>query len=178
MSHGNAATINGPRLRRLESDYRQMERLVETSPLLRMAPAGTPPSRYRVEFRVTGLWQPDETAQPLPLDRHIADLYLHRDYPRRPPQIVWRTEIFHPNILSGTRGGGVCIGGWSPSETLADLVVRLAEMIQYRQYNPDDALNPAAARWARYNKARLPVDHRPLLPAERTDDTSVPGGHL
>jgi len=71
--------------------------------------------------------------------------------------------IFHPNILSAEQGGGVCIGSWTPSESLADLVVRVGEMVQYREYNPDDVLNREAAAWAAANSERFPVDSRPLV---------------
>jgi ubiquitin-protein ligase len=77
--------------------------------------------------------------------------------------LTWRTAIFHPNILSGNRNGGVCLGGWSPAETLADLCIRLAEMIQYKNYNTDDPLDLQAAAWAAQNRAHFPIDGRPII---------------
>jgi len=89
---------------------------------------------------------------------HQFLLHLHNDYPRRPPVITWRTAIFHPNILPPERGGATCIGGWTPSESLNDLVVRLVDMAQYRNYSLKSVLNEAAAEWARRNASMFPLD--------------------
>ena len=66
---------------------------------------------------------------------HRCDVYLHLDYPRRPPVVTWLTPIFHPNILGPERNGGVCIGSWSAAESLADLCVRLRDLVTYRSVN-------------------------------------------
>lgn len=151
-----------PRLRRLHADLIAMVELAKVSDFISFEPAGTPPDRYRVVYTCRGLYLPTDATTPQPNDHHLADFYLHLDYPRRPPQIVWRTPIFHPNILSGERGGAVCIGAWTPSESLADLVVRVGEMVQYRQYSLNDVLDPQAAAWAEAHPDVLPVDNRPL----------------
>jgi hypothetical protein len=156
------ATNSSPRLRRLHADLAALMDLVKVSDFIRFVPAGNPPDRYRVAYTCRGLYLPDGATEPVPLDEHVADFYLHLEYPRRAPQIVWRSAIFHPNILSVERGGAVCIGSWTPSESLADLVVRVGEMVQYRQYNPADDLDPEAAAWAKAHRDRLPVDERPL----------------
>jgi len=153
---------SSPRLRRLHADMAAMRELVRGSDFITFADQGNPPDRYRVIYTCRGLaWDPLDEA-PVIAEHHEGEFYLHRDYPRRPPQIIWRTPIFHPNILPPTEGGGVCIGGWTPSESLADLVLRVGEMIQFRSYNPEDVLNPQAAAWAETHAARLPVDDRPL----------------
>ena len=151
------------RLRRIYSDYQSIRDEFAGHPFITVTPVqGDPPEEYVIEYRVRGLELDPATNRPKPRDRHRARIYLHRDYPRRPPQIIWRTPIFHPNILSASDGGGVCIGAWTPSESLADLVLRVGEMIQFRSYNPDDVLNPEAAAWAEAHAAALPVDDRPL----------------
>jgi ubiquitin-protein ligase len=158
----NEPNSSSPRLRRLHADFAAMQELAGGSDFIRFVRSGNPPDRYVVTYTCRGLvWAPGE-AQPAVREHHEAEFYLHRDYPRRPPQIIWRTPIFHPNILSVEAGGGVCIGGWTPSESLADLVLRVGEMVQFRSYNPDDVLNPAAAQWAEAHADRLPVDDRPL----------------
>jgi ubiquitin-protein ligase len=155
-------TTASPRLRRLHADLAAMMELARVSDLVRFSHQGAPPDRYRVVYEVRGLiWTPGADAPAL-CEQHEGEFYLHRDYPRRPPQIIWRTPIFHPNILSVGDGGAVCIGGWSPSESLADLVVRVGEMIQFRSYNPDDVLNREAAVWVETHAECLPVDERPL----------------
>ena len=79
---------------------------------------------------------------------HRFDAYLHLDYPRQAPLLLWRTPVFHPNILPPSRNGGVCIGTWSPSESLADLCRRIARMVSYNSFSVGDALDPEAASWA------------------------------
>jgi len=151
-----------PRLRRLHADLAAMLELQQASEFIRISYQGQPPERYLVTFTCRGLAWPPGAPEPQISSYHQAELYLHRDYPRRPPQIVWRTPIFHPNILPPEQGGAVCIGSWTPSESLADLVLRLGEMIQYRSYNTEDVLNPQAAAWAEAHAKQLPVDKRPL----------------
>jgi hypothetical protein len=163
MSASDPLTTSGPRLRRLHADLAAMIELTRASELVTMSHSGNPPDRYAVAYACRGLALPPGVAEPQVLDHHEAEFYLHRDYPRRPPQIVWRTAIFHPNILSSEHGGGVCIGSWTPSESLADLVVRVGEMVQYREYNPDDVLDREAAAWALAHAESLPVDDRPLV---------------
>jgi ubiquitin-protein ligase len=158
----NEAASSSPRLRRLHADMAAMLELARGSDFITFTHQGNPPDRYVVTYTCRGLlWLPGES-EPALAEHHQGEFYLHRDYPRRPPQIIWRAPIFHPNILSPAEGGGVCIGGWTPSETLADLVLRVGEMIQFRSYNPDDVLNPQAAAWAEAHASRLPVDDRPL----------------
>lgn len=149
-------------MRRLHADLAGIISLQRASDLIQITYQGNPPDRYLVTYTCRGLCQPAGAAEPELCEHHVAEFYLHRDYPRRPPQIIWRTEIFHPNILPASQGGGVCIGGWTPSESLADLVLRVGAMIQYREYNADDLLNRSAAEWAAAHPDRLPVDERPL----------------
>jgi hypothetical protein len=112
---------------------------------------GTPPDFYHVMITGAGLALDAEHRLAV-RDLHRCDAYLHRDYPRRPPVITWLTPIFHPNILGPDRNGGVCIGSWSAAEGLADLIVRLRNLVTYRAFNADDALNPRAASWVVENR--------------------------
>lgn len=139
-----------------------MLELARASDLIHITCLGNPPDRYQVVYTCRGLYRAAGAEEPEVRESHQAEFYLHRDYPRRPPQIIWQTPIFHPNILSGAHGGTVCIGSWTPSESLADLVIRVGEMVQYRDYNPDDVLDRVAAEWAAAHAAELPVDDRPL----------------
>lgn len=158
----SSPAAGSPRLRRLHADLAAMVELAKVSDFVTYVAAGNPPDRYRVSYTCRGLYLPAADAEPQVSQQHVADFYLHREYPRRPPQIVWRSPIFHPNILPAARGGAVCIGSWTPSESLADLVIRVGEMIQYKQYNPEDVLDPVAASWAAAHPDRFPVDERPL----------------
>jgi ubiquitin-protein ligase len=153
----------GARLRRLTADYEALRDLAHRSDLIAIVPHGDPPERYTIRYTCAGLVRDGAGDEPRVISEHEMEIYLHRDYPRRPPQIVWRTGIFHPNILSYERNGTVCIGAWFPSQSLADLVVRIGAMVQYKEYNTQDALDIEAAVWAQRNRDRLPIDKRPLV---------------
>jgi len=150
---------HNPRLRRLHADLAALRELARVSDFIAFTRHGNPPDRYLVTYTCRGLVWDETQSAPVAAECHEAEFYLHRDYPRRPPQITWKTPIFHPNILQGATA---CIGAWTPSETLADLVLRVGEMIQFRSYNPDDVLNREAAAWAEAHAHCLPVDDRPL----------------
>jgi ubiquitin-protein ligase len=107
-----------------------------------------PPDTYHLLIAVPGLARAasgDITVRGI----HRCTAYLHLDYPRRPPVLVWATPIMHPNILPPERNGGVCIGAWSAGESLADLVRRVTDLVAYRAFNVDDALDLDAADWVR-----------------------------
>jgi ubiquitin-protein ligase len=135
-----------PRDRRLLSDLRQMEELAGKGRVM-FRTEGNPPDVYHLMLSVPGLALDSENALTV-RSLHRCDIYLHRDYPRRPPIVTWLTPIFHPNILGPDRNGGVCIGSWSAAESLADLCGRLRDLVSYRSLNPEDALNLDAAGWA------------------------------
>jgi ubiquitin-protein ligase len=103
---------------------------------------------------------------------HRCTIYLHADYPRRPPVITWETPIVHPNILSPSRNGGVCLGSWSASESLADVVQRLIDMVSFRSFNPADALDKEAAAWVLEHRVKPGVDVEALV-ARATADPEV-----
>lgn len=135
-----------PRERRLASDLRGMTELAAEGALA-FRSEGDPPERYGVLLTVPGLARSGDAL--VVRDLHRFEAYLHRDYPRRPPIVRWLTPVFHPNLLGPERNGGVCIGSWSASESLADLCARLRELVAWHALNADDALDPQAAAWAR-----------------------------
>jgi ubiquitin-protein ligase len=154
--------IEGGRERRLRVEAARMAELSRRSSLIDVEPLGDTLDRYRVTFRCKGLFWQDGAAAPSTTARHVLEIYLHKDFPRRPPQLLWKTEIFHPNMLSPRRNGGVCIGSWSPAEGLDDLVVRIGEMVQMKRYGLIDPLDPAAAEWVKSYAGSFPLDDRPL----------------
>lgn len=134
-----------PRHRRLLSDLRHMEELSRGGGVT-FRTGAHPPELYHVMLSGTGLVC-DADQRIAVRGLHRCDVYLHTDYPRRPPVVTWLTPIFHPNILGPERNGGVCIGSWSASESLADLCARLLHLVEYRSLNSNDALDPIAASW-------------------------------
>lgn len=142
----------GPRLRRLERDLAELRAAAGRAELAFEA-EGAPPERYVVTVEVPGLSRESE-GEPVIRTIHRFEAYLPVDYPRRAPLLRWLTPVFHPNILPPARNGGVCIGWWSPSESLADLSGRLARMVAWRSFSLDDVLDEDAAGWARAVGAR------------------------
>lgn len=154
------------RERRLKIEWEKMKELQQNSDMISFSLAGAELDKYIVSFKCKGLfWLPGAIAPSVSIN-HKCEIYLHLNYPRNPPQLKWLTEIFHPNILPPSQNGGVCIGSWTPAETLEQLCVRLAEMIQMKNYNINDPLNITAALWAKENTRNFPVDDRPVLKPE------------
>ena len=80
--------------RRLAFELEELQRLAEESSLIRfLANDEYQPDQYYVEFHCNGLMQKDRIT-----DRHVVHIYLHAEYPRKPPAIQFTTPIFHPNI--------------------------------------------------------------------------------
>jgi ubiquitin-protein ligase len=134
-----------PRERRLTADYHELCELEQTG-AISLTCSGSPPDRYVIRFSAAGL--APAPAGPVARDEHEVAVYLHLDYPRRPPVVTWRTPVFHPNLLGPERHGGVCLGSWSPGEGLADMVRRLVALAGWRAFGLMDALNTEAAAWA------------------------------
>ncbi|MGH7215483.1 MAG: ubiquitin-conjugating enzyme E2 [Tepidisphaeraceae bacterium] len=150
------------RTRRLLADAAQMARAFADSPLIRVrAASGDPPEVYQVEYRVKGLDRAPGAKEPIAREHHLVELQLTADYPRLGPKCRMLTPIFHPNIDPAT----ICVGDhWAAGERLADLVVRIGEMIAYQAYNIKSPLNAEAAMWADLNMLRLPIDARSVRP--------------
>jgi ubiquitin-protein ligase len=158
-----------PRSRRLLSDLRQMEELARDGSVT-FKTEGSPPHVYHAMLTGSGLALGDG-GQLRTRNLHRCDIYLHLDYPRRPPVVTWLTPIFHPNILGPERNGGVCLGSWSAAESLADLCMRLRDLVTYRSVNPQDALNLDAASWVLRNDVKPGADVQGL--ASLTVDDAV-----
>jgi ubiquitin-protein ligase len=136
-----------PRLRRLAADLGHMRALAQEG-VVSFRTEGDPPDTYHLLIAEPGLARAASGAITV-RGIHRCTAYLHLDYPRRPPVLVWATPIVHPNILPPERNGGVCIGTWSAGESLADLIRRVTELVSYRAFNVDDALDVEAADWVR-----------------------------
>lgn len=160
-----------PRERRLVSDLQQMAELAGRDEF-DFRCEGSPPERYEVMFSVPGLAR-NGSGQLVVRRLHRCALYLHLDYPRRPPVVSWLTPVFHPNLLPPQRNGGVCIGQWSAAESLADLCIRLRDLVSYRALNAHDALDAEAGLWAREHDVRPGADPEVLAQLPVSDEIPV-----
>ena len=152
------------RTRRLLADAEQMKSTFrDFEPIQVVSIDGNPPDLYRVEYRVKGL-EPGRDGRPAPRGHHAVEIQLTADYPRVAPHCKILTPIFHPNIDTTT----ICVGDhWTAGERLADVVIRIGEMLAYQAYNIKSPLDGEAAMWADLNAAKLPTDNRNLHPPAR-----------
>lgn len=151
------------RLRRMAADYEKVRTEFVGHPYISVEPlGGNPPERYRVTYRVKGLRWDQAHNRPVVVSHHVAEIYLHSEYPREKPQCRLLTEIWHPNF-----GSYICIGDhWAAGETLADIIIQIGDMIQYKSYNPKSPLNGLAAHWAVKNQQHFPIGNIDLYQAE------------
>lgn len=150
-----------PRQRRLQADYERMSAAFAGHPHVRVQPLGPlPPERYQIVCNVPGL-RLDPDKRVVRVYQHVVDLYLPAGYPREKPYATTAAPVFHPNF-----GAHVCIADfWSPSQSLVDVVVQIADMLQYRLYNVRSPLNAVAAKWVTENMHQVPVGNVDTLPA-------------
>jgi len=156
------------RLNRLRAEHAAMIELARGTRLISFKSRGSPPDQYLVTYRCKGTVLVDGKVSIS--TRHAIEIFLHADYPAAAPRFRLRTPLFHPNFKFGDPNLQVCIEArnWTPKEPLDDLVLRIGNMITYRNYNPGNPLDGVAARWASENKHLFPLDDRPwFTPTEQ-----------
>lgn len=150
-----------PRQRRLEADFRSVEKLDAESSIFSFLASGDPPNRYRLQFDGPGISR-DSYGKIQMVQHHEVIVELGASYPRMVPNLLWQTPIFHPNI---SNNGVVCLGGygthWVPSLTLDEMSTMLWDMIRYKNFDIQSPYNREAALWARDQRAySFPLDDR------------------
>jgi ubiquitin-protein ligase len=160
----SAAPKLSPRARRLKADADQMMRRFRDCDWVKIRSAsGDPTDTYEIEYKISSIEQGKSAEKPVPRELHVVEIKLTGEYPRTKPLCRMLTPVFHPNIDTAT----ICVGDhWTAGERLADLVIRIGEMLAYQAYNIQSPLNAEAAMWADLNKAALPLDTRNLHPPE------------
>ena len=142
-----------PRLRRLETDYRELRTRFDGDPNITITPIGPmPPERYQIIYRVPSL-RLDASNNPVRAQQTVVTLTLPADYPRGKPHAEALDLVFHPNF-----GSYVCIADfWAPGQTLGDIVANIGDMLQFKKYNIRSPLNAVAAEWANDHASTLPI---------------------
>jgi ubiquitin-protein ligase len=79
--------------KRLLHEFERMKALKAESSLIDFSAKGKPPDEYLVLFKCRGFAEEDVISE-----KHIVWIYLHAEYPQKPPLVRWKTPIFHPNI--------------------------------------------------------------------------------
>ena len=150
---------------RLRSDYELLKALRQHSSIFTFEATGTPPDRYTLSFRGTGLSRSRAARTGVEkIELHNIDLRLPYAYPRLPPDLRWVTPIFHPNVsFSGfihLRDVGI---PWDSAITLDAVCERLWDVSRMAYVNLDKATNYSAKSWLEeQTDIQLPVDARPL----------------
>jgi ubiquitin-protein ligase len=168
-----------PRLRRLMADSNLMRTEFAGHPQISVEPLGwDPPEQYRVTYRLTGVMADPASGQPVTSGEHRVVLTLPAAYPREKPYCTTETPVFHPNFGQNA-GDEICIGDyWTPAQSLADIVVKVGEMIQFQEYNVKSPLNALAARWAAENQTIFPIGTVELFQAEPDISLDLGGAGL
>jgi ubiquitin-protein ligase len=150
--------MTSPRLTRLANDYQQLRVRFDGHPSIRVDALGTvPPERYRVTYDMPSL-RLDPSSRPVMVQTTVVDFELPMGYPKEKPHAVAHGNVFHPNF-----GEYVCIADfWSPSQSLADIVLEVGQMLQWQKYNIQSPLNAIAADWAVKHIHELPVGNKDL----------------
>lgn len=87
---------------------------------------------------------PGPSGSPYQKGTFLLDVAFTKDYPFRPPNILFLTKIYHPNI---NHKGEICIGilrTWSPTFTVLSVLKEISALLT--SPNPDDPLMPEVAR--------------------------------
>jgi ubiquitin-protein ligase len=153
-----------PRIRRLRTDFRNLQQLRQDSSIFDYVAYGNPPERYEITFMGAGLRLSDDQARVEVQMVHRVEIRLGANYPRAMPELAWRTPIFHPNISAI---GMVCLGGygqfWVPSLQLDELCCMLWDMVRFENFDVASPYNRTAADWTRtQTQYMFPLDPRGL----------------
>ena len=147
------------------------------------------PSEYLVHYSCKGLYKDHSSDELLESTKHSISISIPPDFPVTPPELLFLTPIFHPNINDPSAPkenfvrfprGWICMGSWKPARSIPDLIIEVGEMIQQKwsgvQTEISDDMNPdgfvdiiptpickEAKKWIIENKSKIPIDDRPLI---------------
>jgi ubiquitin-protein ligase len=182
------------RYARLAIEYTKLMNLAARSNFIEIQPVevqpGWPPEKYIITYRCRGIASVNKQDVPQITEFHQVSMYMGSDYPLKEPYLKWLTPIWHPNI-DHLEPHHVCtnnVQNWFAAKPLAELVLAMGEMVQYKHYHAKWVspfpLDRAAADWV-LGVAEpqgiigpgKPLDERPLLNPQRMRNQNTPSGN-
>lgn len=134
-----------------------------------------------VTFNLRSVVELDSSKKPVFRTKHEVEIVFPSDYPISSPvakMSLGYEPIYHPNFFES---GLICTQNtkWSPDESLAYFIIRLAKMFQFDPVmtDPNNAANKIAAKWYKSmaNTGLFPIDTTllPLLIDNNVDDFQI-----
>lgn len=152
-----------PRDTRLAIEYDRVETLANRSSkisfkVLHETRHTKLPDVYEITYKVKSIIGINDKKEPVYGNEHKLKLTLPPRWPASdsPPEYYMLTDTWHPNIKSDEPyKGHVCINSKAISgyEGIDDLVIRIAELLQFKNYLAEDKPpypeDPVVAEWVR-----------------------------
>lgn len=165
------------RTRLLEETGRRLDEVAGRGDILDISRDSARPDVFLLTFRGKGL-APSLTAGEKFVvgNEWRCELRFPFRYPERPPEVRWRTEIYHPNVpLSGWMSMDDLGMTWSPDAPLDSLCERLWDLVRYAYVDLDQTANFNAREWyASQAPGDFPLDSRTLsVAAKRKHDNVI-----
>lgn len=114
------------------------------------------PSTYLVTYKLNSIVGLQADLKPTFGREHKLEITLPTRYPLEPARIFMKSDVWHPNIQStGRFKGKICgnVDGFGVDYTIRQLVLRVGEMLQFKNYladfRPPYPEDPEAARWVK-----------------------------
>ncbi|KAH8779722.1 uncharacterized protein K444DRAFT_639760 [Hyaloscypha bicolor E] len=123
------------RLRRIAKELADIQSDVDSKILAEAADGGSDLSHLHASF-------PGPPDTPYEGGTFVVDIKIPQEYPFRPPQMSFKTKLWHPNVSSQT--GAICLDtlgtAWSPVLTIKSALLSLQSLLSTPEpKDPQDA---------------------------------------